>query len=157
MKTRHVSCVVVLSLIGLVSACEINLGKNKDSYGGPRDARPRVRNSPEWNYRQAFSVWRINHETMVEQLEQATVRRNNLMIMKAAEDAGTALATMMAFLPEGKAKELEPMIDEYFGVGKKAMEGVNSHILVSKLRTHRRVVTGGFDPDIVPIVAPREE
>jgi len=138
------------------AGCTVNYGKTGDQ--AAREQRTeRVRYSPEWTYQRSYLAWRVNHRTMEEQLTQARMARNNAQIKAASVNAGWALKSMQANLPEGKARQLDPVIEQYKALGEKAVRKVSSQILLARLRVLRHKVTAGFDPDVVPIVAPREE
>ena len=154
---RRVICglVFLIPLLALLG-CNVQLGKEGGALR-PAKRPERARYSPESTYRGAYAAWQVNHNTIVEQLEQSSFPRNNLRIKGAAEDAGWALRTMQANLPEGKGKELDPIIDGYNDAGQKAMQRVSSSVLMAKMRGLYSQVVRGFAPEIVPIVAPKDE
>jgi signal transduction protein with GAF and PtsI domain len=144
-------------LCAAFAGCQVDLGSQEGVLSGRRKHAERVQHSPEWAYGRAYAAWQVNHQTAVDEAEQSSYSRNNLLIKTAADDAGWALRTMKAHLPEGKGKELDPIVEGYQKLGQWAMEKVSSTVLLSRLRSLERQVVNGFSPDIVPIVPPREE
>lgn len=153
---KRLACWLLACVSVAAAACNIKFGREGGAF---RPAAPSARAaySPEWTYRNAFAAWQANHRMMENELEQASFPRNNLRMRAAAKDAGWALKTMQANLPEGKGRLLDPLVEEYHDIGEKAVQRASSSVLLPRLRRLRSQITRDFAPDVVPIVAPKEE